>query len=282
MGERLQLQWRRLLWHGVYAVLFLAQLRGGLAWDGGVLLAALAGIALSVAAVMALPALLIPIDILLLALLCFQLLDRGDLVSGVAALTGVELSGFTGWVLYFAVGAAVIILAMRLNRVHLPGRLTVERSRWIDAPPGEVWRRFASADGQPWGPTVLRIEGRFALGEDRVFHTLGSTEEKPERYTETLVALEEGVSLTKRAVAIDETLDLDVMHAFTTAPEAGGTRLTVREEIARFPVLIALAGWLDDFMADDLAHFAAIIEDRRDWSIKGAMVGMVSAETNEE
>ncbi|MEM8697712.1 MAG: SRPBCC family protein [Pseudomonadota bacterium] len=280
MTERLHRQWRRLIWHAVYGALMLALLRGGVDFDAGTLLAALAGIGLSVAAILILPSLLIVIDILLLGFLWVLILDRDALASALEAGTGIALPGPLSWVLYGAVLLAGIGLAYRAAKLTLPGRHVVERSRWIAATPEQVWHRFAHADGRPWGPAVSRIEGEFALGQDRIFHTIASNETRPERYVETLVAMEPGGSLTKRAVSIDDGFDLDVMHAFTVTPEAGGTRLAVREEIARFPLLIALAGWFDDFMADDLAHFAAIMEGRRDWSIKAAMLKAVGADTD--
>ena len=52
----------------------------------------------------------------------------------------------------------------------------------------------------------------------------------------------------------------------------GGARLTLMEASWRQGLWTAFALWLDDYLADHVDRMAALLEGRRDWSVRGAVL----------
>lgn len=147
-------------------------------------------------------------------------------------------------------------------------QVTIEISRSIDT----VWRAVRPVPGGPyWDPAVTRVSigqdpdgliltRRMPDGTDREI-PLQLLDVAPLRYLKvrdrSLPSVADGGPVTVTAFRLDG----DPEHC----------TLTIFEATWRAPVWLAIELWFDDYLADHADHMAALIEERPDPSLKGAM-----------
>lgn len=275
MRERLYLQRRRLLLHALIAFGCAISLRGSAAVDGMMLIQIGSVLALTVLVLRFAASFRFVVDLLLIMVLLFQIGGQISIALGLVAGDATTNSDvLLGWLVQLLVFVLAALAARGALSARAPGTFSTRASRIIALPPRRVWALYGNAEGQPWGPAVDRIEGEFGIGLTRTVHNLGKTEDDPGIHTETILDMVPDQSITKQAEmkATKNIPELNIITAFTVTEADGGTLIDVREDVDGFPLAFAISAWIDDFLQDDLAHFAALVEGRQDWSVKGDMV----------
>lgn len=171
--------------------------------------------------------------------------------------------------LWFFIYYLLFNLATGLNRIAWPGTLTLTARRVIARPAAAVWQAMVLAPGHPhWDPDVAAVGATVGdavelvpaapTGPVRPGTTERVLELDPGRYRRSLRQAPREAP-DDPVPAIDERLHL--------APHAGGTEVTLVRVCRGVPLMTALRLWLEDHAGDALDDFAAVLEERANWSL---------------
>ncbi|MGF1503138.1 MAG: hypothetical protein ACFBSD_15120 [Paracoccaceae bacterium] len=180
-----------------------------------------------------------------------------------------------------ALGAIFLFEAELFNIAAGAGPTVFRARRVVRLPRDRVWHLLVAQAGEPWEPAVASIDiqqgpagERLRRGVYREGGPMGgfvryerTVEEDPQRYHLSEAWFEH--PLMPEA-------DLSDMQAATGTvldeiPE--GTVVSLYEGVPSYGAYLRALAWLDDMMADHLDHFAAIAEERPDFSFKAADSG---------
>lgn len=166
-----------------------------------------------------------------------------------------------------------------LDRLRVPFITRARVERRLAVPASGLWEALLPQETDwHWDPHVLAVRP----GPDPDVFV----------YAHRPLGGERGVELPVRVFDVEEghfkLRDLSLPGAgrggpvtitsHTIEPDGDGARLTLMEASWRQGLWTAFALWLDDYLADHVDRMAALIEDRRDWSVRGAALRAAEAQ----
>lgn len=158
-----------------------------------------------------------------------------------------------------------------LDRFSVPFITRARVERRLGVPAAELWAALRpAATATHWDPHIQAVRPG----------------DRPDVfvYAHRALGADPGVELPVRVFDIEEghfkLRDLSLPGAkqggpvtvtsHIVEPDGDGARLTLMEASWRQGLWTAFAVWLDDYLADHVDRMAALLEGRRDWSVRGA------------
>lgn len=182
---------------------------------------------------------------------------------------------FPGWIAIAAGLSAAALLPSQpwsLDRIRLPGVFKARKQVSIQMDHATLWLKvFPRETNQHWDPYVRgirpgRSKGTFFL----VYEALSRAGEL--QVPIKVFDVEQATHFKSRDMSQPDAGEggpvIITSHVIEATGE--GSMLTLMEATWRPMLWTACSQWLDDYLGDHTDRMAALLEERRDWSLKGA------------
>lgn len=182
---------------------------------------------------------------------------------------------FPAWIAIAAAIAAAALLPSQpwsLDRIRLPGVFKARKQVPIQMDQATLWFKvFPRETNQHWDPYLRGI--RPGRSKDMFFLVYEALSRAGELQVPIKVFdVEQSSHFKSRDMSQPDAAEggpvIVTSHVIEAAGE--GSMLTLMEATWRPMLWTALSQWLDDYLGDHTDRMAALLEGRRDWSLKGA------------
>lgn len=185
--------------------------------------------------------------------------------------------------LILGIGAAAAVLLpaehVWLNGLRLPWIASTRAGRFIEIAPETLWRKvYPTVSERHWDPALSGI-----LPTERPDHVIYAYATRGyrggERIRVHIFDVVEGQEFKLRDLSLPNAAEGGPVSVtqHCIEPHGEGAILRLHEGIWQVGLWSAISLWLDDYLADHADHIAALLEERRDWSIKAqdAQLGFI-------
>ena len=159
-----------------------------------------------------------------------------------------------------------------LDRIRLPGIIKARSETPVSLEKSTVWARlFPHETNEHWDPYLRGI--RPGRSPNTFFFVYEAFSRSGELQVPIKVFdVESGVHFKTRDLSQPDAAEGGpvIVSSHFLESSGDGTVLTVMEAAWRPMLWTAFSQWLDDYLGDHTDRIAALLEGRRDWSLKGA------------
>ena len=159
-----------------------------------------------------------------------------------------------------------------LDRIRLPGIFKARRQVSLSLDRYTVWNRlFPHETNDHWDPYLRGI--RSGQSPDTFFFVYEAFSRAGELQVPIKVFdVEHGVHFKTRDLSQPDAAEGGpvIVSSYFVEPDGDGSLLTLMEATWHPMLWTAFSQWLDDYLGDHTDRMAALLEGRRDWSLKGA------------
>lgn len=182
---------------------------------------------------------------------------------------------FPGWVAVLAFLMGAVLLPSQpwsLDRVRLPAIMRSRCQVPVSLDERTLWTKlYPHETNEHWDPFLRGI--RLGRSEDTFFFVYEAMSKAGELQIPIKVFdVEPGVHFKTRDLSQPDASEGGpvIVTSHVIEAKGDGALLTLMEATWRPMLWTAFSQWLDDYLGDHTDRMAALLEGRRDWSLKGA------------